>query len=239
MVLSKAEEEKFIQDNLRLVTFCIKKYFDVGEDDFEDLFQEGCYALLLAVRRFDESKGFQFSTYATKYISGYLARYKRQRANYLHGLHISRTEQDKYAELLNFASKYELDLEEDVDIIQEILGIDIKPIQVASLNKTLQSEDNGKLTEQQDLIADTKDTYENIYFNDFIDSLLKFFKKNLTKSHYKIMKYILDYYKETGIALTRKELSKKLGYSHTYISRVLNTSVKALREKGFYESYRI
>lgn len=46
---------------------------------YEDILQEGRIALCEAARRFDESRGYQFSTYATPRIRGAISHYLRDK----------------------------------------------------------------------------------------------------------------------------------------------------------------
>ena len=67
-----------IERHLPLVTFMARKFADRGEP-LDDLIQVGTIGLIKAIDRFEISKGFEFSTFATPTIVGEIKRHFRDK----------------------------------------------------------------------------------------------------------------------------------------------------------------
>lgn len=67
MMDGRQAKQRMVQSNMRLVISIAKKYSNVGVG-LQDLVQEGSIGLSRAAEKFDPSKGFKFSTYASWYV---------------------------------------------------------------------------------------------------------------------------------------------------------------------------
>ena len=70
----QSAKTELIEANLRLVVSVAKKYNSNTSIPFLDLVQEGNMGLIHAVEKFDFTRGFKFSTYATYWIKQYIQR---------------------------------------------------------------------------------------------------------------------------------------------------------------------
>lgn len=69
---------EIVESYLYIVDILIRKYLNKGVE-YEDLYQVGALALISAVERFDPTKGFEFSSFATPTIIGEIKKYFRDK----------------------------------------------------------------------------------------------------------------------------------------------------------------
>lgn len=74
------ERNQLVEDNMRLVNMVVWKYCRhfLPYTEHDELQSAGYIGLIQAATRFDETKGFKFSTYASAMIRGYIYRYVRE-----------------------------------------------------------------------------------------------------------------------------------------------------------------
>lgn len=222
------EQKKLVLDNMALVAYIIKSKIHIGYDEFEDLFQEGCYYLCLASLNFNPDLGFKFSTYASSLIWGGLRRYKRDKAVQRHGLKMSRTLRDDINHVEMIAIRENLDLENksDLELILEGLGIsEYKPIVMTSMQTEITGKDKSVST-LGELIPDKINPYDEVECQIFVEELLHEFQNVLSDNGFKVMSTVCYNYLNNGVVMTQNEVAEMFGMSQPQVSRILNTCKK-------------
>lgn len=71
--------DDFLQENIKLVRFVIRKFFGrvIGTHEYDDYYQNGMIGLYKATLKYDPSTGNTFSTYAVPMIAWEIRRYRR------------------------------------------------------------------------------------------------------------------------------------------------------------------
>ncbi len=70
----EAELHEFLEFHFPLVRWAVRPYVSLFHGELEDAEQTGMMGLIYAARHYERSRGFQFSTYATRCIQGFCKR---------------------------------------------------------------------------------------------------------------------------------------------------------------------
>ena len=164
---------RLVTENINLIYLVMKRFRNRGVDR-EDLFQIGAVGLTKAAQRFDESKGFAFSTYAVPLIIGEIQRFLRDDGM----VHISRKIRDDARKIAIIREKYRMNENSEISLekMENISGMSKQDIIIAmeadknassiENESVLDYLDNKMSAEASDKPSET-DKVINHYFHSF------------------------------------------------------------------------
>jgi len=236
---SEIAKRKLIQANLRLVVSIAKKYVGQGVL-FMDLVQEGSLGLIRAAEKYDYSREFKFSTYATWWIKQTII---RAISNNSRSIRIPVHMADKIRKFkkISAALQFSLNREATDKEIADKMEINVKKI--PSIKRAIIKEPislDTPVTEDlsvQDYIQDEsynspeEQTHKSA-LNDGMDELLK----SLDERERKIITYRFGINGEQ--TKTLEQLGQLLGFSKERIRQLEDGAIRKLREQQHLQHFQ-
>lgn len=220
---------KLITDHLYIAEILAKKYVNRGIE-FDDLYQVASMGLIYAIDRYDVTKGFEFSSFATPTIVGELKRYFRDKGWVIR---VPRRIQElsKRVNQVKVSLIQELQRQPTVDDIADALGVSAEEVLEAmdsskvyapqSLDQTMDSSNDDHDVNLGNLIGQDDKSFEQVDFYDVIERL----SKGLNDLEKRIF-YDRYYDKRTQIAI-----AEELGVSQMTVSRIEKKIIEKFRQE--------
>lgn len=237
----KSARDKLIESNQRLVIKIAAQYQRQNQGvEFLDLVQEGNIALMTAIDKFDTSKNYRFSTYATCCIKGHIQRYIDNKSRniripiYLVG------QINQYRKVFN-ALKTELNREPTIEEYAQKLDMPASKVQklqiflndtnTISLNSKINDDPNSDELEQ--IISSTSIEIEEKVINHQIkeDVINILSKCNLKERELEIIKMYFGFppYDER---MNYKKIGKVFNLTYQRVEQIVIRAIDKIKESN-------
>lgn len=218
-----------IERNLYLAKILSRKYMNKGVE-FEDIYQVASLALIYAIDRYDISKGFEFSSFATPTIVGEIKKYFRDK---VWTIRVPRRIQELGKKISNAKVALEQESKKNPTPyeIAEYLNISEEEVleameasygyQPISLDTPSNDDSEDKDMTIGDRVGFEEKRFNQIEEKDFLEQ----FMKNLNELEEEIVKGRFFYNK------TQSAIAEEIGISQMTVSRLEKKIIEKLRKE--------
>jgi RNA polymerase primary sigma factor len=236
---SEIAKRKLVQANLRLVVSIAKKYIGQGVL-FMDLVQEGSLGLIRAAEKYDYSREFKFSTYATWWIRQTII---RAISNYSRSIRVPVHMTDKIRKYKKVVAELNFSLEREATEkeIATRMGINVKKIQgikraIIKEPISLDTPVTEDLSVQDYIQDDSYNSPEEQTHKKVLDQSMEHLLKSLDDREKKIITYRFGINGEQPKTL--EQLGQLMGFSKERIRQLEDGAIKKLREQESLQHFK-
>ena len=223
--MTREEKEKFFLDNMNLAYFALGKYKNSYGDYSENLKQIALMKLWECIDNYDSSKG-EFSTYAVSTIKNYV------KSHLLFNKWITRESGYLVYDTVRFIKK---NADKNPNEIYEVLKEKRPSLKRYTFNAVYDSYINGMVyydgitSNSGDdidtyslgfMVDESSDFYHKIDSDSFVNDVLNFIKRKLSKRDYDI------FYKNVMEQASQSSLARHYGLSRMRICQIVNHGIR-------------
>ncbi|MFN4245125.1 MAG: RNA polymerase sigma factor RpoD/SigA [Brevinematia bacterium] len=230
----KEARAKLILSNLRFVVSIAKNYTNTGIP-IADLISEGNIGLMIAVDKFDYTRGLHFISYAVWWIRQSILKYISERSRLVR-FPMNRT--NELLKIEKFIKEYELNHHEtpSEEVISKELNLKEKDVEILlnrksknylSFDSSIYNDNEAKCEEFLNIEDQTIENPEKIVIKNAAIEEIRNIIESLPEREKNVIKYRYGFY---GKPLSLKEIGEIMGLTKERVRQIENRAIERIKE---------